>query len=186
MQIGAGMLGAAGNLAGMIPMVGGPIAALGKLGEVTFKAVDRLRDWTEGLHNANMQFAEFSSAMSSVEAEQKVRDIELSMTRGERRAESAGYLARGKHRLNEEVTPIEDAFANAKNYIGGALANGTAEVVKWLRGIFSSVEYLKYGLDHPDEDTPLDMNEFLEAIAKKRFEEVYKDAPPRWNPWRRD
>ncbi len=130
------MIGGVGKLAGAMPVVGGPIAGVAKLGEVAFKSVDKLQQWTESLHQANMQFAEFSGAMASVQAKQTVRDIGYSQRRGSARAESADYLAEGMSDLRDAVAPVGDLVADVKNYVGGFLSKSLTGI---LGGIFKLI-----------------------------------------------
>lgn len=161
------IIGGMGNIAGTI--MGGPVAALGKLGEVALGSVGKLQDWTKGLHDANMQFAEFSASMAEVQAEQTVRDIELSRERGERRAESAKYLAEGMSELNSTTAPIADLFANAKNYIGGALSQVTSTLLKPLSLI---AKLLQKDSDKGDK-SEINMGEWLAEMGKKGYFETY-------------
>lgn len=126
---------ALGNLLGGVPLFGKPIEAATKFSDVLFKSVDKVQEWTQQLHDANMQFAEFSGAMAGVQARQEVREIELSRERGNRRAKSAEYLAEGKNQLDRSVAPIGDLVGNATNYVGGLLSRGFAALlspVSWI------------------------------------------------------
>lgn len=98
-----------------------PIRAVTDFADQVIKAADRLKMWSEQLHYANMRFAEFSGAMAAVQAEQEVRDIQLSVERGQRRAASARYLAEGKSTLERSTAPYEDFAANIRNTAGGFL-----------------------------------------------------------------
>ncbi len=89
---------------------------MGDFTEQIFKGVETLRDWNQSLHNANMQFAEFSASMAAVQAQQEVRDIELSRERGDRRAAGATTLAESKHELETAFAPMEDLWADIKSW----------------------------------------------------------------------
>lgn len=95
-----------------VPIVGG----VTKVVSLVAESIDKLRAWNDKLHEGNMRFAEFSAAMSRVEAQQEVRDIKESQRRGDRRAKSAEYLAEQKSRLSQSISPAEDAWANLKNW----------------------------------------------------------------------
>lgn len=83
--------------------------------------IGTIRRWGDHLHQANMQFAQFSASMAAVQARQMVRDITLSRERGERRAPSAENLASARHSLNERLSVFEDAGAILKNEVVGSL-----------------------------------------------------------------
>lgn len=110
--------------------VSAPIKFIAAIGE----GVEKLRDWNDKLHEANMKFAEFSASMARVQAEQQMRDIQLSQERGERRAESAQRLAEARHRLNRNLAPIEDAFANLKNNLTADLLGPLNRLIERLLG----------------------------------------------------
>ena len=106
--------------------VGGPVGQVGmlfaKLAEKTLVAVDFMQKYADSLHKVNMQFAEFSGSMAAVKAQQEVRDMQLSQERGERRANSAEYLAKGKSELARSTSQGEDFMGRLNNYGGGILA----------------------------------------------------------------
>lgn len=159
-------LGGVGKLAGSIPIVGKPIEGIAKLGETAFKSVDKLQEWTQNLHEANMQFAEFSGAMAGVQAEQNVRDIEYSQSRGDSRADSAGYLAEGMSDLRDAVAPIGDMVSNVKNYVGGFLS-------KTLGGILGGIMKLVGLGEKKEEGNPTDRP--LHTDAAKEGERYWRE-----------
>lgn len=108
---------------------------LGKLGETAAEASDRLREWAKGMHDANMQFAEFSAVMTEVQVEQRVRNIELSQQRGERRAASAKTLAEGRSRLESSVAPWEDLWARIKGEFTGQVLSYLGMAVELIAKI---------------------------------------------------
>jgi hypothetical protein len=79
-----------------------------KFSAVLLESVDRLQKWNWQLVQTNFQFAEFSGAMASVQAEQMVRDIEFSRERGEARAAHTQRLAEAASRLRGEIAPAGD------------------------------------------------------------------------------
>lgn len=115
LQGAPGAVGMAGRAAGAIA---GPLMLV----EGIAKASVALKEWTNHLHEANIKFADFSAAMSRVQYESELRQIHLSRIRGERRAQSAQYLAEEKDALATAMAPIEDAIDNVKNYVVGAMA----------------------------------------------------------------
>jgi hypothetical protein len=175
------IMGGLGKLASAIPVIGKPIEAMGKLGEVTFNAVGKLQHWTESLHSANMQFAEFSGSMAAVQAAQEARDIQLSHERGERRAKSAEYLAEGKSNLSENLAPIKDLVGNVTNYIGGALSNLGAVIISPITAISKLLqgEFTKKGTD----SEPVSAADWMQQLGEGMWEDYYgkpeknKDEP---------
>lgn len=118
-----------GGIASLVPVVGKSIEALTKLGDVAFKGVDRLQQWSERLYSANMQFAEFSASMAGIQAEQEARDITLSAKRGERRAGTSKDLAEAKSGLAESTSKWGDAVGNLQNKLFAVLINEVANPI---------------------------------------------------------
>lgn len=164
---GAG--GVAGGAAGMAVAgpLGAPIgSALGRgaakaLGTVLLpadailNATEKLRDWSKHLQNANMQFAEFSGTMAGVQARMEVREMMLSKERGDRRADSAEYLAEAQNTLDKRLAPLEDAGAKLKNFATGGLTNIAGYLAKPLEYIGDK---LNDGLDKVAEKLGIDVN----------------------------
>jgi hypothetical protein len=111
-----GGVGGIGEAAGaMIPGPAGVgIETAGKLVRVMGEALEKLRDFAEGLHQANMRFARISPSMSVVQAEHQMRQMLLDFQRGQRRAEPARDLSAALDRLNARLAVFEDFWANAK------------------------------------------------------------------------
>lgn len=127
-ELGGHVMGA---VAGAATLLGQPeVAIVAEFGKAVFEAIDKLRDWGKALHDANMQFAEFSGAMAGVQARQEVRDIELGMERGERRAPIAEYLAQGRTQLERAITPWEDVIANLQAGIVGGISEDLATILE--------------------------------------------------------
>lgn len=124
------MLSGLGSLAGAVPYVGKPIEALTKFGEVAFKAVDRLQTWSNQLHQANMQFTEFSGAMAGVQARQEVRDMMLSKERGDRRAGVAENVAQSKSGLAAETAKVGDFMSNVWGSVNSFFSQMATKVIK--------------------------------------------------------
>ena len=143
---------------------------VGFLGE----SVEKLRDWNEQMHSANIHIGSFngmivSSQMAGVNARQDFRDIQLAIERGDRRAESAERLAEAKAGLNRELAPIEDAWANWKD-------DREAEGTKWLEKM---AEYLRemLGLQKGEESKTVD--KWLEGGKMLNTNWADLGAPPR-------
>jgi len=104
------------------------------------ESVDRLREWTDRLHQANIQFAEFSTSMTRVQVQEEIRSMNLSRERGERRAGSAEFLAESRTGLNRKFAAFEDIMGNIQNYVGGILSHIVNFVTFGERG----VQFLEY------------------------------------------
>lgn len=125
---GHGMRGA-GDVAGMFS----PIAEKAlKFGAALVEGVDRIQQWGNSLHEANIQFSQFSGSMAAVSARQEVRDIQLSRERGNRRAEDAEDLAKAKNRLDRAVAPIDDAWNKLQMQVATWMLTSVAPVVEKL------------------------------------------------------
>ncbi len=179
-DIGAGLMGAA---SGVATMAGGPvgIAAAGvfKFGEALMEGVEKLRHWTDSLHQSNMQFAEFSAAMSQVQAESEYRQIELASKRGDRRAETAGPLAEARDRLNEKFAYFEDQWANAKAAILTPILETLADGLQVVIDIYECLPWAK----GRKEERQSDINAYSEAINEIMKNSPYGDSwgrPPRF------
>ncbi len=141
-------LQAAGDAAGAVG-IGGMAAVpgagpIGIFAEVTLKAADKLKEFSNQLHESNVQFKEFSGSMAAVAARQEARDIVMSMGKGEDRARSAEYLASGKNQLEQATAPIENTMANAQNMIGGVLDRAMAKFLEYsgIVNLFRAVGYI--------------------------------------------
>lgn len=117
---------------GFVEALGGPILGrfeaflmehnpLNKFAETVLQSIKFLRDFSDQLHQSNMRFAEFSASMAGVQIRQEMRDIYLSMERGNRRGESAEELAQGRHALNVKFAKVEDVASIIKNKVVGKI-----------------------------------------------------------------
>lgn len=109
---GKGLAKGLGALAPFLGPAGPIVGGFATLAKVTFGAIGSIRKWGDHLHNANMKFAEYSSAMAGVKARQEVRDILLERERGGRRAEVAEDVAQTKHAWDRAIAPVTDGIAN--------------------------------------------------------------------------
>lgn len=126
---GSALAGAAiGGTAGAA--LGPAGAVVGAFAVALTKSIDRIQEWSRALHSANMQFADFSPAMSRLKAETEMQQIFLSRDRGERREPTARYLAEGMMDLETQTSKVGDFFDSLKNLAGGALSRGAAKVTK--------------------------------------------------------
>ncbi len=132
-----------------------------KFGAIMFEATDKLRDWSKQLHDSNIKFAQYSGPMAAVDIRQQVRDINLSRERGSRRAETAETLAEGKHKLEKEFAPIEDAIANLQNIITAWIDNQLADFLVVVKE--AAKKYLNIDLDAMKNND--DMTKWMDEIA---------------------
>jgi hypothetical protein len=136
------------------------------------KFIFQLSSISDGIYQANAQFAEFSGAMAAVSAQQTVRDIEIGQTRGNRQAESAGYLAESKSDLSRALIPFQGMWNDLQSGLFGRLDKGAANLLDWAALILEALNLMK-----PAKD--LDGGEWLDKAhdaAKKRAD---AGKPPR-------
>ncbi len=171
------MGGAAGAVGGALSAAAAPVALIGGL--VT--ATEKLRQWTNHLHESNMQFAQFSASMTRVEVESQMRNIMLSRERGERRAASAQYLAEQRDALNKSIAPIEDAFAMFKNRVFGDFAGGLSVLINGITKMADKINGAmgadKLGGTGHQRDY---VAEFMKDLAVEKWHEKY-GRPSRFN-----
>lgn len=130
-QVGGGALRAADSAIGTaIPMSDAmPARLMLKFGAAMAESVDRLREWTDSLHEGNMQFAEFSGAMGAVKAKADVDAMQLSRQRGDRRAGDAATLSESRSNLNNKMAPIEDLISKVQGKFATVGNNILAAVI---------------------------------------------------------
>jgi hypothetical protein len=145
-------LRAGGEMAeGIVPGPLGKLAnASAKFSATLVESVDRLRDFNNQLFQSDMQFAEFSAAMAGVQIENEVRNAFLSAERGERRAESARFLAEGRFGLEQQMARFEDPFARIKDRLIGTLDRAIARGID-LSGLGTVADVVSKILDWLDE-----------------------------------
>ncbi len=167
---GAGeMLGGMGGAAEALGAVLGPVGAFGA---ALVGGVEKLQEWGKSLHDANMQFAQFSGSMAQVQANQDLRDQMLNMRKGEARAASAEHLSQGMNSLNQALAPIENGIANLGNKIVGNLALWAGEIIK-------KIEKLIPWLEDNEEEGLNPLSEWDE-IANEKWHQTYM-RPARFN-----
>ena len=128
--------GAAGDILGTAGPLGAAAGGVLKFGEVVATSIERLRDWNNELHAADLKFAEFSGSMTRVMVERQIRDMQLSQERGERRAASAQGREEESSRLDRNLAILEDGFANIKNAIATQLMGKINDILEWLKWKF--------------------------------------------------
>src|SRR5205807_1239539 len=82
------------------------------------KTVDTVREFTDGLHNANMEFAKYSGSMAAVQAESDMRDFYRKQKQGDQLAPSAQKLSESRARLEDAAAPVDTAWKRLQNNIG--------------------------------------------------------------------
>ncbi len=157
----------AANLAG--PM-GKTVEPVTKFGQQLFKSLDRLKKWTDSLHQANMQFAEFSGEMRAVQVERQAQEMWLGKQAGDARAESAKMLSDEKMRWAAKTQPIENFLANVGNYIGFGLEK--------LKNEALDVATLGLLPDAPEIGEGL--NEWMDRVAEEEDGASWEDRPKRF------
>lgn len=148
----------------------------GKLAKVLPESIEGLRKWGQQLHESNMKFSEFSASMAWTQARQEVRDMELSQTRGERRADSAEMLAQGKHRLEEQLAPWEDKLAIMKNELMASVDSGLATLIERVNDIAIWLKILK---EDKGKGEGVGLGQSIANAAEKDFAKEY-GRPPRF------
>jgi hypothetical protein len=158
-------MGAIGSVAGIGAAMGIPGAGIAA-GLV--EATNKLREWTNSLHNSNMQFAEFSSSMAQVQAQHEVRAIQLSQQTGEARAGSAKSLSEEIDKLNQNLAPMENAWANFKNEFGTVCLKTLNKIVEGIAG--GGVVGFDSALDKLLKGHPLRPDDIIEKLTEKELE----------------
>ena len=142
---------------------------IGKFGEKLTGAIDKLHDWTDALHQSNMQFAEYSHSMAQVQAEALQREVELNRSKGEARAGSARVLEEGRSSLDTNTSEIGNLAADLKNYIGGYM---DVIVGECLKPINEACKDIRRWLGKKDEDDKaVDTAEWMSEYGEKYYKE---------------
>lgn len=147
------------------------VGTVSKFGKVLFDSMEKLRDWSEMLHQSNMRFAEFSASMASVQVEQEIRDMLLSRERGERRASAARDLAESKSRLERALSRPEDAISRIldRSWKVG-ISDPLASLVESTNKILEELKLIP----KENRDTgEITMNEWMFNIGKEQWYEYY-------------
>lgn len=161
-------------------MIGGPVGEavtqISGMAKAAAESVDRLRQFDREILNATFRFGEFSAQMAQAEAEQEIRDIELSMQKGDAQSASARKLAESMSRLNETLAPFENAWANFRNRILTHLTNLVNNNVKIASSVTTGNITLdaiagfikaKLGGADPNDDDSSDIREIVFEAGNK-------------------
>lgn len=171
-DIGSGFFGATGAMAELGGPAMAPVAMFAKLGTALSDSVEKLRTWNDSLLASHMEFSKFSGAMAMVAAETERRRILFEKDRGDRRADSARNLSESRDRLERNLAPIEDAWANIKSDFLAEINNGISKIIEAIWGAAETKE------EGPDMDM-----EVTEAGSKawEGWEDNYTgNRPPRF------
>lgn len=116
--------GAAGQKGGGLSGLGKAGIAAGAISGVASLAIElaklpwHVKDFAEGLHQANRVFANFSPAMAQVFAMSDWRDTIRNIQQGDKLARGAGQLADARGDLLDKLEPVDTARQNAMNKTG--------------------------------------------------------------------
>lgn len=168
-ESGAGAVGqglrATGDIAGMLP--GGEMTEpILKFGAAIAELPDKIKEFANGLHEANKRFADYSGLMTHVMVQQEMRDAILSQQRGDRRAESAGKLAEAKNRLDVATAPLDDKWAEIKTEISTVLIDRVALPI--ISSIKAILDWLGIAIQENPEPGTEDWIADVEKAAKAR------------------
>ena len=129
-------LGGIGDAMSSVGHVVGQFGPMGKtaqgfleMGNTVMKSVDRLKEWNQQLMEVNFKFAEYSSAMTQVQTEHEVRQIQLERERGDRRAGPARHQAEASDRLTRQMSGFEDAFGNVRSLVSTGITSIVTSVI---------------------------------------------------------
>lgn len=172
-----GGVGAAGRIAGVLGPVGAVVGAFGLLAVGTVKAVEALQEFGNKMHDQNMQFAEFSATMRGVQARQRIREIQLSKERGDRRAATAEKVAEQQHRMNEATARMKDAWDEITSQLFLGMAKSLQPILDGLSKVAQNLSDALTGRDRSKEALELAMS------ARKEEENFYAKygRPGRFN-----
>jgi hypothetical protein len=168
---GGGMLGgAAGGIVGMTAGLGVELA----------KLPYHIKEFAEGLHTANRQFAQFSPSMAMVMAQSDMQDNMRKMQQGEQLAASAGGLAEARGRLLDQLTPIDTEWQRLQNRFGETVTSGMATFMEksgWGAQLTEGMKQLGDAVFGEEPPVPPDawieeLDKLVEAEDKKRVERV--------------
>lgn len=148
---GGGLPPATEALFGVVGSAGEALAVVGAFGIALYETIQGVREWSRSLMESNFRIGEFSGAMQAVAAQQEIRNIELSMARGDARAGSTAVLSDAVYQLDKTLMPLENQIANAKNELSAKFLDGLNTVlVPILQQISKLLEKMGYALEEHD------------------------------------
>ena len=177
-EVGAELALSGGAAARKIPVAGRPIEAFAKLSAEILGTVERLKKWGDQLERSNFQFAEFSGAMTRVQVQSEIREMQLSAERGERRATTADFQSQARFRLERDLASFDDLWAKGKNVLSGILDNAIASLIEktHLNDLADIAGAILDAMVGDQEGNDAFKKELEEAI--KRGEEASKTGRP--------
>jgi len=155
------MFGTVGTAVGMV------VSGFAKLDAAVITSVETLRNFARGLHEDNIKFKEMSPGMAQVGARQEVRDFLLGRSKGQARAASSENLAEAISKLDRQLAPLENWWAEFKNDI-------MTDVIKLLTSIASTVNEWFGSTKKGDQEMDLGLMEAIlnEAEIDDRVKET--------------
>lgn len=162
---------AAGQIGGLMGpwgmAIGKSTEYLAKFGAAIVELPGKIHDWGKQLHDANMQFANFSVSMAQVQAQTDVQRFYLKMEQGERRAATAQGLSSSMMNFERMVAPLEDWWTNVMNEFGTKALEFGTEMVKYLK---TFVEWVRgEALPESSGEPPADqLGNMLETFAHEQ------------------
>ena len=169
-----GMAGQGASIAGPIGAIAGPLAALGV--ELA-KTPQKVREFVDGLHQANRSFAAFSPSMAAVFAQADMQDMIRKMGQGEALAPSAKGLADVRMRLEDKLAPIDTQWQRFQNRLGEAIGGGMATFLEksgWADQLTEGMKQLTDAVLGEEPPTPPD--EWLQQMDKMVADEEKRKA----------
>jgi hypothetical protein len=158
---GADVLSGAGSTVASAGLETGSLLGMAAGGALSFagamlKSVDIVHKWGQSLLDTNFAMAEFSGSMATVSAEKMVRDILLTIEKGQAREGPTRDLAEAVSRLERAVAPIENAISNGFSWLAEKTTNIVTKSVQGWRMFFHDV----FGIgDDPNKE--IDQEELL-------------------------
>lgn len=178
----ANAVGTAADFSALIPAIGPAVSGLLRLGEVSLKAVGFVSDWSHSIHEANMQFADFSASMAGVQARQQLRDVLLKQERGEERAPQAEKQAKAMNRLDKAMAPYQDRWADGLSKWSEWFSDTTATAITQFRGVLTGKDEIAEQINNmkANEENKIDASSWLNDALKNSNPIVDYGRPPRF------
>jgi uncharacterized phage infection (PIP) family protein YhgE len=183
----------AGGLSGIGKSILGPAAPLVGVGVELAKLPGQIREFAQGLHDANRQFAQFSPAMAQVFAVSDMQDRLRKMQQGENLAASAGGLAGARGRLEDQLTPLDTQMQRLQNRFGEAVTGAMATFLEKSEYAKQLTEGLKQFTDFvfgeepepPPDKWIQELDKMVDREDRKRIERSMPVRnPPIVGGWR--
>lgn len=184
-QAVGGMASKMGNAAGIGSSIAGPIGAVmgpvAAFGAEMAKLPWKIKEFAEGLHQANRQFAQYSGPMAAVFAQSDIQDMLRKMKQGDALASSAEGLSNARGRLLDQLAPIETQAQRFQNRLGESITNAMATFMEksgfgeQLEEIGKQFNDFLFG---EEEMKPDDWYGNLDAIAAEAEKQIQERVKP--------